>query len=210
MISKRIKDKGILVKLLEKSIKILVTKECKKIGKIKIDIIATSIQIITGIIQKIYVIAEDINYKDLLFDSIELEANNVKIQLKISNKELKLKKNLITKFKISLSENSLKTVLMSSNWNWIADIISNEILNQDKLEDLKIKNDHILIKTSKDKKTINEGEKVYIKLEKGRLYLDNKAYNKSIRIPIEEKVCIKDINIENNLINISANSSIDF
>ena len=210
MISKRIKEKGILAKLLEKYIHILVIKECKKIGVIKIDITATSIQIIKGIIKKINIVAEDINYKDLFFDAIELEANNVRIKLKINNNELNFKNNFITKFKISLSENSLKTVLLSSSWNWIAGIISNEILNQDKLEDIKIKNDHILMSTSKDKKNINQVERVDIKAENGSIYLENKAYNKSIRIPIEEKIYIKNLNIENNLINISADSSIDF
>ena len=53
MIAKWIKENGILTKLLEKGIKILVIKECKKIRNLKIDIISTSTQIIKGIIQEI-------------------------------------------------------------------------------------------------------------------------------------------------------------
>ena len=128
--SKQIKEKGIITKLLEKAIKILLKKECNKIGKINIDINSSSLQIIKGFIQRIYIIAKDINYKDLLFDEIELEANDLKITFKINNKELKFKNNLIFRFKISLSGNSLKTVLLSKNWNWISDMISEEILNQ--------------------------------------------------------------------------------
>ncbi len=210
MISKRIQEKGILAKLLEKGVNILVKKECSKIGKIKIDIIANSIQIIKGFIKKIHIIAEDINYKDLLFDKIELEANDVKIIFKITNNKLDLENNLKIRFKISLSGESLQTVLLSNNWNWVRDMISKEILNQYKLEDIKIKDDQILIKTSNGNESLNEGEKIHIKANNGKLYLENKAYNKSIRMPIEDKVCIKDVNIENNLINISANSSISF
>ena len=210
MLSKRIQDKGILAKILETCLKILITKECKKIGKIKINIIASSIQIIKGIIQKIYIIAKDINYKDLFFDEVELEAKDVRIIFKISNKELKFKNNFIIKFKILLSEDSLQKVLSSNNWHWVGDIISKEILNQSKLDDIRIENDQILIKTLKDKESQNEMEKVDIKIEKGKLYLENKAYNKSIRIPIEEKVFFKGVNIKNNLISIFAKSSIDF
>ena len=82
MISKQIKEKGILAKLLEKGIKLILKKECKYIGKIKIDIIASSLQIINGIIENIYIIAEEINYKYLLFDKIELESNTLKSNLK--------------------------------------------------------------------------------------------------------------------------------
>ena len=86
MINKRIQDKGILAKFLEQYIRFLLTKECKKISNLKIDIISSSTQIIKGEIQKINIIAEDINYKNLLFDEIELYANQLKINFKFTNK----------------------------------------------------------------------------------------------------------------------------
>ena len=210
MIHKQIKKKGILAKLLEKGFEILLKKECKNIENIKINIVATSIQIIKGSIQKIYIIAEDINYKDLLFNEVELEANDLKIIFNINNKQLRFGNNFIINFKISLSSNSLKKVLSSNNWNWIEDIISKEILNQAKLEDIKLKDGQLLIKTSKYNNTINEGEKIDIKTENGKIYLENKENNKSIKIPIEDKICIKNVNVKNNLINIFAHSSISF
>ena len=210
MISKHIKEKGILAQLLEKGIKLILKKETNYIGKIKIDIIASSLQIIKGIIEKIYIIAEEINYKDLLFDKIELEGNDIKIKFKINNKELNFKNNPMIKFKITLSEKSLKGILLSNNWNWIGDKISKEILNEDTLEDIKIKNDKFIIITSKCNKTIHSKDRVNIKVNNGNLYLENQSYNKSIKIPIEEKVFINTVNIQNNLINIFAKSSISF
>ena len=208
MIPNQIQEKGILAKLLEKAIKILLKKECKKIGKIEINIFASSVQIIRGIIQNIHIIAKEINYKELLFDEVELEANNIKSIFKISNKELNLKNNFIIKFKLSLSENSLKTILFSNKWNWIGDMISKEILNKNKFEDIKIKNGQLLIKTLNDSEDINKYEKINIKTEDGKIYLENTAWNKLMKIPIEDKVCINTVNIKNNLINIFANSPI--
>ena len=210
MIFKRIKDNGILAKLLEKGIKILIQRECEKIGNIKINIIASSIQIIKGIIKKIHIIAKDVNYKNLLFNEVELEANEVKINLKKNNKELNLENNSIIKIKIALSGDSLNTILLSNNWNWIGEIISKEILNQAKLEDIKIKNNQLLIKTSKNNYTIDERQKVDIKTENGKIYLENKLVKKSIEIPIEDKVYIKNIDFKNNLINIIAESYLSF
>ena len=47
-------------------------------------------------------------------------------------------------------------------------------------------------------------------IQRGARFLENKAYNKMIQIPIEDKIYIKKINIENKLINIFASSSISF
>tara|TARA_B100000965_G_scaffold120201_1_gene99173 strand:- start:3235 stop:3867 length:633 start_codon:yes stop_codon:yes gene_type:complete len=210
MISKQAKETGILARLLEKCVKILVKKECKKIGKIKINIIASSFQIIKGIIEKIDIIAKDINYKDLLFDEIELEASDVKVIFRLKNKEFNFKNNIMIKFKISLSENSLRTILFSNSWDWVGGIISKGILNQNELEDIRIKDDKILIKTSKGINKLNQKADIDIKAKDGRLYLENTEYNKSIRIPIEDKVCIEYVSIKNNLIKIFAKSSINF
>ena len=210
MIPKRIQDKGILAKLLEQGIKILVIKYCKKIDSIRIDIIASSIQIIKGELQKINIIAEDINYKDLLFDRVELEANQIEIKFNLTNKEFKFKNNPIIKFKLSLSEGSLKTVLLSKNWSWIGARICQEILNKEKFEDVKLRNDKLLIKGNKNNMTNNQLEQINIKAEKGKIYLVNKTNNKIIQVPMENKIYIENINIENNLIKISANSSLSF
>ena len=210
MIVKQIKQKGILTKFLEQGIKILIIKECKKIRNLKIDIISTSTQIIKGEIKKINISAEDINYKDLFFDELQLEADNLKINFKLINKELYFKDNPIIKFKILLSQSSVRTALLSDKWNWIGDKISNEILNLEKLIDIKIKDGQLLIKASKNNLSVNQVKRIDIKTERGKIYLENKDYNKIIQIPIEDKIYIKNVNIENNLINICASSSISF
>ena len=208
MIVKRIQGKGILAKLSEQCVRILILKECKKINNLKINIISSSAKIIKGEIQKINICAENINYKDLLFDKLEVEADNIKIIFKLTNKELYFKKNPIIKFKISLSQKSLKGILFSDSWYWISEVISNEVLNQEKLEDIEIINDELLIKASEKNITKNKEEKINIKTEKGKIYLRKKGNKKSIQIPIEDKIFIENIYIENNLINIIANSPI--
>ena len=210
MISKQIQGKGILTKLLQKGIKILLKKECKKIDKVRVDIEASSIQIINGIIQKINIIAEEINYKNLLFDKIELEANKIKINFNISNKELEFKNEPKIKFKISLSDSSIKKILLSGNWSWIRNKITRELLNKAQFEDIKITNNQLLITASKNKENINEEEIFYLKAEKGKIYLGNKVNKKSIIIPTEDKVYVENVTIKNNLIILCANSSISF
>ena len=208
MIVKLIQGNGILAKLLEQCIRFLIAKECKEINNLKINIISSSSRIIKGEIQKINIYADNINYKDLMFDKIELNGDNIKLIFKLTNKELYLKKNPIIKFKISLSQKSLKTILFSTSWDWIGNMISNELLNQRKLEDIKILNEKLLIKASKKNTKMSKFEQINIKTERGKIYLGKKNEKKSIQIPIEDKIYIENIYIENNLINILANSLI--
>ena len=198
--------KGILAKLLEQGIRVLFIKECKKIGHLKINIIATSIQIIQGEIQKINIIAEDINYKYLLFDKVELEATQIKIKFNLTNNELKFKTNPSVKFKISFSENSLKKILLSDNYNGIGNMISEKILKYEKLKDLKIRNNKLFLEAFET----NNLEQITLETENGKVYLVNKKVNKIALIPIEDKIFIENVNIENNLINFLAKSSISF
>ena len=198
--------KSILAKLLEQGLRILLIKECKKIGHLKINLIATSIQIIKGEIQKINIIAKDINYKYLLFDEVELEASQIKVNFNLTNKELKFRNNPIINFKISFSESSLKEILLSNNWNGIKNLISNLLPKNERLKDLKIRNNKLLLEAFES----NILEQVNIKTENGKVYLVNKDNNKIIQIPIEDKIYIKNINFKNNIINIFANSSISF
>ncbi len=210
MAAKLIQEKGILVKLLENGIRILVIKECKKISNLKIDIVSSSFKIIKGEINKINIIAQDINYKELLFDEFELVANQLKIKLNLSNKELYFENNPIINFKISLTQNSLRTILLSKSWNWIGNMISKKILNQEKYEDIIIRDGQLSMKVSKKNINLKEEEPINIKTERGRVYLGNKTYSKIIQIPLEDKIYVENIHIENNLINIFANSSISF
>ena len=210
MIVKRIQEKGLLAKLLEKAIRLLLIKECKKISNLRVEIISSSTQLIKGEIQKINILAEDINYKDLLFDDFELDANQIKLNFNLINKELYIKNNSIVKLKISLSQNSLRTILLSNSWNWIGNIISKEILNQEKLEDITIRDDKLLIKDFENNDNIKKVKQINIKTEKGKVYLSNKNNNKIIQIPMEEKIYVEKISLENNLLTIFANSSISF
>tara|TARA_Y100001968_G_scaffold302879_1_gene316558 strand:+ start:51 stop:683 length:633 start_codon:yes stop_codon:yes gene_type:complete len=208
MIFYTVKKKGILARLLEQVMKMLLIKECKNISNIKIDIISSTTNIIKGDIKKINIHAEGIDYKDLLFDEINLEANHLKINFQIKKKELHFKNDPIIKFKISLSQNNLKRFLLSKNWDWLRNLLSNNLLNQVKLAGFEIKNDQLFINTLKEKKNLNEPAQIEIKTDKGKIYLNNINHRKTIQIPIEEKIHIENIYIENNLINIFGNSSI--
>ena len=202
------KGRGIIIRLIEKGLEIYIRKECNEIRELKINIFASAKEIIKGLVNKINILAKNINYKELKLDKIELEAKDINISYKLNSNQLKFKNNFKVNFEIILSENSLKEILLYSCWSWIGDMISKEILNLNKLKDINIKNDKIQIKGIKNNNIINKIKQIDIKLEKGKIYLEEKSSKKLFKIPIEDKVYIKNIYINKNLIYIKANSLI--
>ena len=59
-------------------------------------------------------------------------------------------------------------------------------------------------------KTINEEEIFDVESENGKIYLRSNSYNKSINIPIEDKIYVEYLTIQNKLITVFASSSISF
>ena len=204
------KAKGILARFLEKAIVIFLKKECKKINEIEINFFASSIQIIKGFINKIHIKAKGVNYRDFLFDEIELEANDVKVNFKLRNKKLDLKNNFKVKFRILLNQKSLKSILILSKWKSIGDLISKKILNIDKLDDVEIENGQIQLKGLLGSHNKSKIATVNIYTKKGKVYLRTKDNIRQFEIPIEDKIYIKEICTNKESIIIFGSSHISF
>ena len=72
-----------------------------------------------------------------------------------------------------------------------------EILNQNKLQDIKLRNDQLLMKGYKNNITLNQGiRQIKIKADRGKVYLENKTTKRLFKIPIEDKIYIENINIK--------------
>ena len=204
------RGRGLLSRLIEKGIEVLIKRECEEIDFININIFASTIDMAKGLINKININGRGINYKGLSFDEVELEANEIRINFKRSNKDFKFKNQFPTKFKVILSENSLKKILLSKTWKWTSDLISQKILNSSTIENIRINKNQLEIKSREENSNINILEEISLKTKEGKIFLLNKNTNQNLEIPMEDKIFIRNISIENNSIIICANSYISF
>ena len=200
------KKKGFLSKVIEKSIELFLKKECKTIKNININISSSNRELIKGEINQMKITAEKVNYKEFLFNDIELQTNKLRINYQIINKQLKSKDNFLVRIKISLTGESLKKILNSKNWAWIGCLISEKLLNTSQFNDLKIENNIIELKGSNRNNTNHKTELIQIKSKAGKIHLENINNMYSMIIPIEDKIHINHINIVENIININAQS----
>jgi len=209
MKSNQIESKGILSKLLEKALKILLRKECKVIKNIQINISSSNHEIIKGEINEMKISAEEVNYKELLFNRIELQTEKLTINFQVKNKKLSFKENFHVKLKITLTSDSLQKILTSQNWGWLGCLITEKLLELSYLSDLKIENNILELKGSDKKRHTYKTELIKIESKEGKIHLKNINNIHSVIIPIEDKIYINSIKIENNQININAHSKIN-
>ena len=208
MKEKKNEEKGILSKVIKKVIEILLKKECKMIKNININVSSTNQEILKGEINLIKITAENVNYKELLFNEIELQTNKLRINYQIINNKLNFKDSFSVKIKISLTGESLHKILNSQNWLWVGSIISEKLLKLNHLTDIKISNNIIELKASDKNNTNYKTELVKIESKEGKIHLQNINNMYSIIIPIEDKIYINKINIVGDRININAQSEI--
>ena len=201
-------QRGILAKLIEKGIEIYLRKECENISELNINIFATSLQIVKGQINNIIILAKKVEYKRLLFDEIELEANKVNINYQININQIKFNNDFKITFKISLSDYSLNQILLSKHWSWLGESIAKAMLNLSKFKEIKIENDQIYIR-GEDKNNVIKEEKINVLSNNGKINLESK-FCKGYTIPVEDKIYIKEIIAKDNLIVLKANSHIEF
>ena len=209
MIISTIAEKGILSRLIEKGIEFLLKKLCNEINIINIDIFASSTQIVKGEINRINLKAKEINYKELLFDEIELDADNLKFNYKINKKKLFFKKEFIVEIKIKLSEKSVRKILSNKNWDWIGCLISKTILNLNSLKNIIIQNNEIKLEGFNKNINYYEEEIVGIYTEEGKLYIKDKSCKKVLEIPIDKNIYINKSIIQNNLIIVCAKAKVN-
>ncbi len=202
------KKKGILAKLIEKGIEIYLKKECKIIKNINIDIFGSNSEIFRGEINQIKITAERVNYKELIFDEIELQTNKIRINYQIINKQLNFKDSFSVRLKISLTGESLNKILNSQNWAWIGSLISEKLLKVKYLTDIRIENNIIKLKGSNRNNTNHKTELVKVESKEGKIHLQNINNMYSMIIPIEDKIYINQINIVESRMNINAQSEI--
>ncbi len=201
-------SRGILARLIEKGVELILRKECNNINDIEISILATNFGILKGHINKIRIDAKEVNFKDLIIDKLNLETNKLDISYQIRNGKININDEFSIKFKLSISQISLKKILFSKKWTWLGELIVKELLNLDKLTDIKILNDLFEI-TGKDKKD-SYSNKILFKLipKEGKVNLEGISIKNSFSIPIEEKIFIYDIFIEDNVLKISGYSNV--
>ncbi len=199
--------------LLETGLAYWVRSQCKSIGTLKIIINGLSLGFPNNEVSDINVIAKEVNFKDIHFEQLNLNAELIKFRLNLMNKSggiLSIEDDFKIDGGLSMSSKDINMVLSSSTWCSLKEwIISNFFSKQTNLNS-QIKDNLLILQafdSTKHKKNLEE--KIFsLQSKSGNLlFRDIKScYEKYF--PIEDSIFIKDAYFSSNKLNFLIESNV--
>ena len=190
------KNKGALLTVFEKGIKIWVKSKCNQIQDLELDISGSDLSFLKGKISNINIRGKEINFMDLPIKNVELTSSEINIELKGLYK-INFKEGFKVFGSIEFNGKLLKEALTSGRWNYLGEWFSKELLGMNHLIDLKINNQELEIHATDETQTNIRKALFSISQKSGKILLTNQANKKENLLPSDQSINIDDTFLKN-------------
>tara|TARA_Y100001968_G_scaffold195210_1_gene179081 strand:+ start:16758 stop:17402 length:645 start_codon:yes stop_codon:yes gene_type:complete len=203
-------NKGFLNNIIETCLELWIKNKCTSISNIKVLINSKNKELLRGYINNVQIIAEHVNFKNLLLESVNINANNIKIKLDLASKSITIEDEVIVNITIKVSERSLEKTLLSKKWYWLGCLMSKELIGMESLKGVNIVNNELQLKCTNKLSKELDSKKVTLNIltKEGRILLINNENSRDLIIPMEESIYIKNALLNNNILTISGNAKV--
>ncbi len=193
-------------RLLETGLTYWVRSQCKSIGSLKIIIKGLSLGFPKNEVSDINLIAKEINFKDIHFEQLNINAELIKFRLNLMNNSegiLSIEDDFKIEGRLSMSSKDINLVLSSLKWYSLKEWIISSFFNKQTIVNSQIKNNLLILQAfdSFNKKE-NLEEKIFSLQSKNGslLFRDiNSCCEKDF--PIEDLIFIKDTYFSGDTVN---------
>ena len=200
--------KGPLIQIIEVGLGIWVRSQCKSINKIDISLGGSNYKILSGRISSVSIIAEQVNYKDLILKEVNLISGPLALNIDLSNKNQKItfREKFNVEGNISLTSKGLKEIILSTQWEWIGQWLAINLLGVSSLQSIEIDGDILKLKGSDADKDVSTKSEFDIEAKLGTLCFNNKTKDEFSLLPMDQSIHINHAIIKDDkaLISLSA------
>ena len=190
------------IRLIEIGLVLWIKKKCEKINSLKIDIEGPIANLLKGKITSVRLAAKEIEFNGISFDEIQIKTDSISVNITSPFKlhQLELEDSFKINAALTIKEKSIREILINGKWHEEGNAIAKAILKKNKLENIQIKNNKIMI-TAVDEKGLSEA-KCDLKTKDGTLFICNQEkINHSI--PMDPLIFIEDVQINKMKLNIA-------
>ena len=207
------KQKTPFERLLETGLTYWVRSKCKSIGSLKIIIKGLSLGFPNNQVSDINLIAKEVNFKDIHFEQLNINAELIKFKLNLMNRSkgvLSIKDDFKIEGRLSMSSKDINQVLSSLTWFSLKEWIISSFFSQQTNVNSQIKNNLLILQafdSTNNKKNLEE--KIFLLQSKSGnlLFRDiNSCYEKDF--PIEDSIFIKDTYFSGDTVNFLIESTV--
>ena len=204
------KNKKFFINLIETGIKIWLRSKCKAIKIEKLNILGSTPELLKGQIGGVNILLREVIFQDINFERVEIKSNQIDITPNIRKSGLKITFNKAFDIdsKIHISVSGLNQTINSKSWQSINDWFSRKLLNSNKLIEIDIiKNHLILYHYNQDKELIPNS--FILKCNQGEIIIQSCESNLNHRFPMDPSISIRKAEIEDQKIILIVTSKVD-
>ena len=199
--------------LLETGFTYWVRSQCKSIDSLKINIKGLSLGFPNNKVSDINLIAKEVNFKDIHFEQLNINAEFIKFKINLMNKSggiLSIEDDFKIEGRLSMSSKDINLVLSSLTWYSLKEWIISSFFNQQTDINSQIKNNLLILQAfDSTNNKMNFEEKMFsLQAKNGSLsFRDiNSCYEKDF--PIEDSIFIKDTYFSGDKVNFLIESKV--
>ena len=210
MSTKASKKKDYLISLIEIALKYWIRSQCNSIEDIYINIKGDALNIINGKISGLSVKGNRIDFKGLLIQSISINSEEITLEVGISLKGVKAIpiKDFKIKGNIVLSSKDLNTILSAPTWSWIANWLCSNFCNNANFAELKINQNELILKSYINEIQSTNINYLFLEAKDGTILFKDKESLREALLPMDNSICINNINLKESILTIDGSSSI--
>ena len=191
MKNKSSSKKNPLIKIIEMGLELWIRSKCNSIHEVNIGLNASALELLSGKLSGVKLIANDVNFQDLPLHYVEISSGKLQIKIDPMRKaqKINLEKSFEVNCHISITNKGLDKLVSSKTWKWIGRWLAKELLEAQELAFIHIYEDTIEIngwrKKPEEKTTglfklgADTGKLIFINSKKGtihRLPMDPSIY----------------------------------
>ena len=204
----RIKGQGILLKVIEAFLTLWVKSKCESFKNLKITINQDQSSLINGSISGVKLIANKINFKNLLINNVQLDSGIIKINLNTMSKKITFKEPFNINGKIEMTGESLEKVMLYDHWNWLGNWLCQNLIDTKYIHGLEVNQDILKLKGRNSISSEIQVGTFKISSSSGNIIIFNKNKTKLVTVPMDDSIKIKEAVLINGAINIILSAKI--
>ena len=204
---------GPLIKIIQIGLELWLRKQCISIGKIKLKLYGSAIQILSVQLTSAKIEACNVNFKDLPLDYVEVESGPLKVNINLSSKaqKISLKEKFKIKGSVSLTSDGLNKMFLTEEWRWIKKWLGENLLNATTINDLSIEENFLKLTGHAEKGQGITIQKFLIRASSGNIFFKSidTTREKIAILPMDPSIYIENAIFKEGKLIITGNSKVD-
>ncbi len=136
-----------VLQLLASGLQLWIRQQCQAVDALELQLHGSALQLLRGRLEGVSLVAQGVVYQQLVFERVELTSGLIRVQMGglLKGQGLQLQEPFRISGTVGFSAEGLERVLTSPPWQWLGDLLAEQLLGRSPLTGLRIAEDRLVL-----------------------------------------------------------------